>query len=160
MEKVKQGLSLFPVFVLDKTCDSWSHPCNKALIEALINEQGLLPGKQGVVRPAKWPDLESTPDEVSQSLRTALSAATSTSVNTSWWTGQTEPDGSAPSGSSVQSACFNEDPEAGRATKTHVYPLRVCVHACMYVCVHVVDQCWVPVANCFLLTLVCMSVQP
>lgn len=42
---------------------------------------------------------------------------TGTSVIADWSTRQTEPDGSFPSGSSLQSTCINEDPEAGRATK-------------------------------------------
>lgn len=45
------------------------------------------------------------------------SAVTGTSVIADWSTRQTEPDGSFPSGSSLQSTCINEDPEAGRATK-------------------------------------------
>lgn len=53
----------------------------------------------------------------SESLRVGgTRAVTGTSVNDGWWTGQAEPDGSSPSGSSVQCTCTNEDPEADTAT--------------------------------------------
>lgn len=43
----------------------------------------------------------------SQYLREGTCALTGTSVKACWWKGQTKPDGSIPSGSSVQSTCIN-----------------------------------------------------
>lgn len=77
----------------------------------LLNEQGKLIHKT---------------HQPSQCLRAGSRAVIGTSVNASWWRGQTEPDGSIPSGSSVQSTCINEHPEAGRATRH--------VHACVFIC--------------------------
>lgn len=102
----------------------------------------------------------------SQSLRAGMSAVIGTSVNASWWTGQTEPDGSIPSGSSVQSTCINEDPEA----KTCEYTLHVCVYICVCECLSACVPLGQPrLTSCckllpvdsgvfLLMTLCCMSV--
>lgn len=70
----------------------------------------------------------------SQSLQAGTGAVPGTSVNAGWWTGQTEPDGSTPSGSSVQSTCINEEPQAGTAAARAHTPPVVCWSMCACAC--------------------------
>lgn len=83
---------------------------------------------------------------VGRSLRAELSAVIGTSVKAGWWTRQTEPDGSVPSGSSIQSTCINEDPAAGGGTKdTCTHSTCLCVYICA--CAHV-NLGWPALASC------------
>lgn len=111
-------------FILTFEKLEWGSVCHFCLInkwKVLLDEQGKM---------NHYTDQASSQLTVSRSLRVGSSAVVGTSVNASWWTGQTEPDGSAPGGSSVQSTCINEEPEAGRATKD------TCIcSACVCVCV-------------------------
>lgn len=107
------------------------------------------------------PDIRST--TVSQSQRVGLSAVIGTSVKASLWTRQTEPDGSIPSGSSIQCTCINEDPGAGRAAEDTCIVHSACVSVCMCEPGLTSTDILLQIASCWLyrvsiLPLCCMSV--